>query len=74
MTVRAALETTVLMSMDVVNVFVNIVNKLQVTMGGLPAAYCNIAALLYVQYGKIEEMNVCDNLGDHLVGNVYVKV
>jgi len=27
-----------------------------------------------VQYGKIEEMNVCDNLGDHLVGNVYVKV
>lgn len=27
-----------------------------------------------VQYGMIEEMNVCDNLGDHLVGNVYVKV
>ena len=27
-----------------------------------------------LQYGKIEEMNVCDNLGDHLVGNVYVKV
>ena len=26
------------------------------------------------QYGEIEEMNVCDNLGDHLVGNVYVKV
>jgi splicing factor U2AF subunit len=25
------------------------------------------------KYGKIEEMNVCDNLGDHLVGNVYVK-
>ena len=25
------------------------------------------------QYGEIEEMNVCDNLGDHLVGNVYVK-
>ena len=24
-------------------------------------------------YGEIEEMNVCDNLGDHLVGNVYVK-
>ena len=22
---------------------------------------------------KVEEMNVCDNLGDHLVGNVYVK-
>ena len=27
-----------------------------------------------MQYGEIEEMNVCDNLGDHLVGNVYVKV
>ena len=25
------------------------------------------------KYGAIEEMNVCDNLGDHLVGNVYVK-
>jgi splicing factor U2AF subunit len=22
---------------------------------------------------KVEEMNVCDNLGDHLVGNVFVK-
>lgn len=27
-----------------------------------------------LQYGEIEEMNVCDNLGDHLVGNVYIKV
>jgi len=25
------------------------------------------------KYGEIEEMNVCDNLGDHLVGNIYVK-
>jgi len=25
------------------------------------------------KYGEIEEMNVCDNLGDHLVGNVYVR-
>ena len=23
--------------------------------------------------GQVEEMNVCDNLGDHLVGNVFVK-
>lgn len=30
--------------------------------------------LILFQYGEIEEMNVCDNLGDHLVGNVYVKV
>jgi hypothetical protein len=29
--------------------------------------------LVLFQYGEIEEMNVCDNLGDHLVGNVYVK-
>ena len=26
------------------------------------------------KYGPIDEMNVCDNLGDHLVGNVYIKV
>ncbi|TPX38192.1 hypothetical protein SmJEL517_g00201 [Synchytrium microbalum] len=25
------------------------------------------------KYGEIEEMNVCDNIGDHLVGNVYVR-
>jgi len=25
------------------------------------------------KYGEIEEMNVCDNLGDHLVGNVCIK-
>lgn len=25
------------------------------------------------KYGPIEAMNVCDNLGDHLIGNVYVK-
>ena len=25
------------------------------------------------KYGEIEEMNVCENLGDHLVGNVYIK-
>lgn len=25
------------------------------------------------KYGTIDEMNVCDNLGDHLIGNVYVK-
>uniref|UniRef100_A0A8C8TLD6 Splicing factor U2AF 26 kDa subunit n=1 Tax=Peromyscus maniculatus bairdii TaxID=230844 RepID=A0A8C8TLD6_PERMB len=28
---------------------------------------------LQEKYGEIEEMNVCDDLGDHLVGNVYVK-
>ena len=24
-------------------------------------------------YGEIEELNVCENLGDHMVGNVYCK-
>lgn len=25
------------------------------------------------KYGVIEEMNVCDNIGEHMVGNVYIK-
>ncbi len=25
------------------------------------------------KYGEIEEMNVSDNIGDHMIGNVYVK-
>ncbi|KAI9471650.1 hypothetical protein LPJ78_000585 [Coemansia sp. RSA 989] len=25
------------------------------------------------KYGEIEELKVCDNVGDHLLGNVYVK-
>ncbi|XP_003384048.1 PREDICTED: splicing factor U2AF 35 kDa subunit-like [Amphimedon queenslandica] len=25
------------------------------------------------KYGPIEKMHVCDNLGDHLIGNVYIK-
>ena len=29
--------------------------------------------LIFSKYGDVEEMNVCDNLGDHLVGNVYIK-
>jgi len=33
-----------------------------------------VVVCVCVQYGEIEEMNVCDNLGDHLVGNIYVKV
>lgn len=28
---------------------------------------------LQKKHGAIEEMNVCNNLGDHLVGNVCVK-
>ena len=26
-----------------------------------------------VKYGEVEELNVCDNIGEHIVGNVYVK-
>jgi len=25
------------------------------------------------KYGEIDEMNVCDNIGEHMIGNVYVK-
>ncbi|KAF7639712.1 hypothetical protein Mgra_00000633 [Meloidogyne graminicola] len=25
------------------------------------------------KYGRIEEMNICDNIGEHMIGNVYVK-
>ena len=29
--------------------------------------------LEFCKYGAIEDIHVCDNLGDHLIGNVYVK-
>ena len=25
------------------------------------------------KYGELLDLNVCDNLGDHLIGNVYAK-
>ena len=25
------------------------------------------------KYGRIDEMTICDNIGDHLVGNIYVR-
>lgn len=25
------------------------------------------------KYGELEELNVCDNVGEHLMGNVYAK-
>ena len=25
------------------------------------------------KYGELEDLNVCDNVGDHLVGNVYAQ-
>lgn len=36
--------------------------------GGVPQIHDEL-----VKHGKIEELNVCENLGDHMVGNVYVK-
>ncbi|TKR92947.1 hypothetical protein L596_007496 [Steinernema carpocapsae] len=32
-----------------------------------------IFAELNEKYGQVEEMNVCDNIGEHMIGNVYVK-
>uniref|UniRef100_A0A8C3SKS7 C3H1-type domain-containing protein n=1 Tax=Chelydra serpentina TaxID=8475 RepID=A0A8C3SKS7_CHESE len=39
-----------------------------------PIPLLEVFTELEEKYGEIEEMNICDNLGDHLVGNVYVKV
>ena len=25
------------------------------------------------KFGEIEHLNICDNLADHMVGNVYIK-
>ena len=25
-------------------------------------------------YGEVDEINVCDNMGEHMIGNCYVKV
>ena len=35
--------------------------------------YEDIFTELALQYGEIEEMHICDNVGDHLIGNVYVR-
>jgi len=28
---------------------------------------------LSLKYGELEELHICDNIGDHLIGNMYVK-
>ncbi|XP_078323925.1 splicing factor U2AF 26 kDa subunit-like isoform X2 [Crassostrea virginica] len=51
-------------------------SKFQMDDTELQQFYDEFFEEVYVElekYGEIEEMNVCDNLGDHLVGNVYVK-
>lgn len=35
--------------------------------------YEDLFVELATKYGEIEELNVCDNIGDHLIGNVYVR-
>lgn len=35
--------------------------------------YEDIFIELSTKYGEIEAMNVCENLGDHLLGNIYVR-
>ncbi|VDN07561.1 unnamed protein product [Thelazia callipaeda] len=33
----------------------------------------NVFTELERKYGEIDEMNVCENIGEHMIGNVYVK-
>lgn len=35
--------------------------------------YEDIYAELATKYGEVEAMTICENLGDHLLGNVYVR-
>ncbi|KAL5270201.1 hypothetical protein ACHWQZ_G001065 [Mnemiopsis leidyi] len=35
--------------------------------------FADIYCELEEKYGPIDELNVCENLGDHLIGNVYCK-
>jgi splicing factor U2AF subunit len=35
--------------------------------------YEDIFVELASKYGEIEELNICDNIGDHLIGNIYVR-
>lgn len=35
--------------------------------------YEDIFVELGVKYGELEEIQVCDNIGDHLIGNIYVR-
>ncbi len=32
-----------------------------------------LAMVSVVRYGPVEEMSVCDNLGEHLIGNIYIR-
>lgn len=35
--------------------------------------YEEVFSELEDKYGPVEELNVCENIGEHMVGNVYVK-
>ena len=37
------------------------------------AFYEEVFSEMEDKYGEVEEMNVCENIGEHMVGNVYVK-
>ncbi|XP_070354321.1 splicing factor U2AF 26 kDa subunit isoform X5 [Equus asinus] len=60
-------------------VLLNLYRNPQNTAQTADGSHCHVSDVeevfteLQEKYGEIEEMNVCDNLGDHLVGNVYVK-
>ncbi|GFR83939.1 splicing factor U2AF subunit, partial [Elysia marginata] len=53
------------------NLYLNPQNAALTADGSHICHTCPFQIILH--YGEIEEMNVCDNLGDHLVGNVYVR-
>lgn len=39
----------------------------------LPQDFYEDIFLELAKYGEVEYLNVCDNLADHMVGNVYAK-
>lgn len=65
-------------NMDIYSSFVFSLALATVSDEEMQEHYDNFFEEVFVEcedrYGEIEEMNVCDNLGDHLVGNVYIKV
>jgi len=35
--------------------------------------YEDVFTEVALKYGELEEIHVCDNVGDHLIGNVYIR-
>lgn len=54
--------------------FENLDQKIEEAQHDFDEFYREVYMELSSEYGKVEELNVCDNIGEHMVGNVYVKV